>query len=64
MRLANVEGRACAVFVEGGVDLAAASSGMFSSLVDDVIPLLSDVASWLESAKPELDPRLATEHLQ
>ena len=64
MKLANVEGRACIVTDEGGIDLAAASSGMFSSLVDDVIPVLTQVGAWMQEATPELDPSLSTETLQ
>ena len=63
MKLANVEGRACAVGADGGVDLAAASAGMFSSLVDDVIPVLTQVQAWLAEHSPELDPTLATDAL-
>lgn len=64
MKLANVDGRACVIAEDGGVDLAAASAGMFSSLVDDIIPVLSDVAAWIAEANPERDPALATSALQ
>jgi len=64
VKLANVEGRACVVTDAGGLDLAAASSGLFSSSVDDVIPMLDQVQAWLESEDHELDPQLATDVLQ
>ena len=64
MKLANVEGRACIVTESGGVDLAAASSGLFSSLVDDVIPVLADVQQWFGDVEPQLDPELSTIRLQ
>lgn len=64
MKLANVEGRACLVTTDGGIDLAAASSGLFSSLVDDLIPILADVAAWFDDAQPELDAALSTSVLQ
>ena len=63
MKLANVQGRACIVTDGGGVDLAAASAGMFSSLVDDVIPMLAEVGQWFVSDEPELDPDLSTANL-
>jgi len=59
MKLANVDGRACLVSAAGGVDLAASSAGMFSSLVDDVIPVLDAVGTWFADAVPVLDPGLA-----
>jgi len=59
MKLANVDGRACLVSAAGGVDLAASSAGMFSSLVDDVIPVLDAVGTWFADAAPVLDPGLA-----
>ena len=64
MKLANVEGRACVVSEVGGIDLEAASSGLFSSLVDDVIPVLSDVKQWIGDADPEMEPDLSTTRLQ
>lgn len=59
MKLANVDGRACLVTETGGVDIAAASGGMFSSLVDDVIPVLDAVRSWQRQESPVEDPALA-----
>jgi len=59
MKLANVEGRACIVSEDGGFDLAAASAGLFASLVDDVVPVLDEVREWMASSSPELDPTLA-----
>ncbi len=64
MKLANVEGRACVVTAEGGVDLSTASAERFSSLVDDVIPVLADVQAWFATTEPTLDPALATDALQ
>jgi len=64
MKLANVEGRACIVHVDGGIDLAAASSGLFPSLVDDVIPVLSQVQEWIARQEPEMDSALSTATLQ
>lgn len=63
MRLANVDGRVCVVGADGGFDLAAASSGLFSSLVDDVIPSLVEVQAWVEANSPELDASLSMEAL-
>lgn len=64
MKLANVEGRACIITDDGGIDLAAGSSGMFSSLVDDAIPVLDEVRAWFDEANPALDPALSTTVLQ
>ncbi len=64
MKLANVEGRACIISDDGGIDLAAGSSGMFSSLVDDAIPVLDEVRAWFDEANPALDPALSTTVLQ
>lgn len=64
MKLANVEGRACIVADDGGIDLAASSSGMFSSLVDDAIPMLDEVRAWFVEIDPVLDPALSTSVLQ
>lgn len=60
MKIANVEGRACVVSATGGFDLAAASGGLFSSLVDDVVPAVSDVHAWLAENSPSLDASLST----
>lgn len=60
MKLANVEGRACITTDTGGVDLADASAGEFSSLVDDLIPMLSEVDAWVSRAAPTLDADLST----
>jgi len=60
MKVANVEGRACIVTEAGGVDVAAASSGLFSSLVDELIPVLDEVADWFADQQPDRDPSLAT----
>lgn len=60
MKLANIDGRACIVGDDGGIDLEAASNGAFSALVDDVIPVLDDVAAWFETEAPELDATLST----
>lgn len=64
MRLANVEGRACIVTPEGGVDVAAASADRFSSRVDDLITALDELAGWYDETAPSLDPDLSTETLQ
>jgi 2,4-diketo-3-deoxy-L-fuconate hydrolase len=64
MKLANVEGRACIITDDGGIDLAAGSSGMFSSLVDDAIPVLDEVRAWFDETNPALDPALSTAVLQ
>lgn len=64
MKLANVEGRACIVDETGGFDLAAASSGLFASLVDDVVPILDQVREWAASEQPDSDPALSTEALR
>lgn len=64
MKVANVEGRACIVTEAGGVDVAAASSGLFSSLVDELIPVLDEVADWFADQQPDRDPSLATSVLQ
>ncbi len=56
--MANIDGRACAVSAEGGVDIEEGSDGRFSSRVDDVVAVLRDVAAW--SATAELDPALST----
>jgi len=64
MKLANVGGRACIVSDAGGLDLAAASSGLFPSLVDDVIPVLGQVQEWLDSTSPAMDPDLGCPILQ
>lgn len=61
MRLANVDGRACAVGAEGGVDIATATDGAFSSSVDDNIGVLADIAQAIAGA--DLDPALATDVL-
>ncbi len=60
MKLANVEGRACIVAADGGIDLESAAAGEFSSLVDDVIPVLDEVRAWFDRATPSLDPNLST----
>jgi 2-keto-4-pentenoate hydratase/2-oxohepta-3-ene-1,7-dioic acid hydratase in catechol pathway len=36
---------------------------MFSSLVDDVIPMLAEVGQWFAADEPELDPDLSTANL-
>lgn len=64
MKLANVEGRACVVTNTGGFDVATASGDTFSSLVDDLIPMLDELRAWVEAEQPTLDPALSTEILQ
>ncbi|MCO4836422.1 MAG: FAA hydrolase family protein, partial [Acidimicrobiaceae bacterium] len=64
MKLANVEGRACVVTDQGGFDIATASSDYFSSLVDDLIPLLEELSAWAAAEQPQLDPALSTATLQ
>ena len=64
MKLANVEGRACVVTDQGGFDIATASSDYFSSLVDDLIPLLEELSTWAVAEQPQLDPALSTVALQ
>ena len=64
MKLANVEGRACVVTDQGGFDVATASKDLFSSLVDDLIPVLGELGVWVSAEDPTLDPALSTEVLQ
>lgn len=62
MKLANVDGRACAVSHDGGVDLAGASDGRFPVLVDDNVAQLDEIAAWLDTGI-DLDPSLSTDSL-
>jgi 2,4-diketo-3-deoxy-L-fuconate hydrolase len=63
MRLANLNGRATAVDSGGGCDLETASTGAFSSRVDDAIGRLGEIAAWLRTRQPQLDPLLSTDAL-
>lgn len=64
MKLANVEGRACVVTEQGGFDVAAASNGQFSSLVDELIPVMGELSAWVAAESPVLDSALSTTVLQ
>lgn len=61
MRLANVDGRACAVAPDGGVDIETATDGAFSSLVDENLPVLGEIGAAIAGAP--LDSALSTEAL-
>lgn len=63
MRIANVDGRACAVTESGGVDIAAASNNQFPASVDDLIADLGAVAAWFRSSNIDLDPELSLDQL-
>ncbi|HWW86067.1 MAG TPA: fumarylacetoacetate hydrolase family protein [Vicinamibacterales bacterium] len=64
MRIANVNGRATIVSRGGGCDLATASSGRFSPVVDDAIRQVDAIAAWLSARNPEFDVRLSTDVLR
>ncbi len=64
MKIANLGGRAHIVTPKGGIDVAAASMGHFSSDPRNLLGRLAELAAWFEDADPGLDPNLSTIELQ
>lgn len=64
MKIASIGGRAHIVTPKGGIDIAAASGGKFSSHVKTLMSQTTELGSWLGGATPDYDPALSTSTLQ
>ncbi len=64
MKIANLGGRAHIVTPNGGIDVAAASMGHFSSSPRNLMGHLAELTAWFEDADPALNPSLNATDLQ
>lgn len=64
MKIANLGGRAHIVTPNGGIDVAAASMGHFSSNPKELVVRVPELCVWFEGADMALDPSLSTTGLQ
>lgn len=63
MKLANIGGRAHIVTQAGGIDVAAASNGLFPADMRALLGQLDDLQGWYKSTDPEINPALSEANL-
>ncbi len=64
MKIASIGGRAHIVILKGGVDVASASKGHFSSQAKELMGCVPELRRWFEDENPTLNEALNTAELQ
>ncbi|MES9968512.1 MAG: fumarylacetoacetate hydrolase family protein [Candidatus Thiodiazotropha sp.] len=64
MKIANIKGRAFIVTDSGLIDINLVSGGKFSSVTDELIPVLDNLKEWYDTSQPAVTTTLTQDDLE